>query len=394
MPTPKKNETRDDFIDRCIPIVIDEGTAKDGKQAYAVCRSMYDDKKEKKMSNATLNADVKCFAQTEGAPDKEFDFELVGYTGKIMSQAGHNFIFDLDGIQAKEGGVIVLREHERDRIVGHGKVSKDERGLIVRGKFSSATPDGIEVKAILEEGIVPLQCSVGIAPVKARAGKDGDLVNGVTINNRVDVWEESYVGEVSICSWGVDTDTSVRSFAKEIEMSDIKELCEKCHDEECKCEDTPVEETPVEETPVEEEAKVEEETTEEPTEEAPVEEKKFSQADIDAAIAGERSRVAAIFAADAPVELAKEAIEKGFSEGEAFKFFWMSEKGMKEDGLKVLAAEAPELPAAEHTEEAPVEMSYLDLIKEFKAERGLNHLDATKAVMKEHPEAYSKFMGR
>lgn len=41
MPTPQEGETRKDFVRRCIPIVIDEGTAEDGEQATAVCHSMY-----------------------------------------------------------------------------------------------------------------------------------------------------------------------------------------------------------------------------------------------------------------------------------------------------------------------------------------------------------------
>jgi len=358
--------------------------------------------KENKMSNATLNADVRCFAQTEGA-EKEFDFELVGYTGKIMSQAGRNFIFDMDGIEAKDGGVIVLREHERDRIVGHGQVSKDERGLIVKGKFSKATKDGIEVKAILEEGIVPLQCSVGIAPTSVKPGTDDMEVNGFSINDRVQVWDKSYVGEVSICSWGVDTDTSVHSFAKEIDMEDIKkeeEIKEEEHvcdcGDDCTC-DTPeehTEEAPVEEVPAEE-APVEEEPVKE--EEAPVEEeKKFSQEDIDAAVAGERARVASIFSAGAPIELAKEAIEKGMDEGSAYKFFWQSEKGMKADGLAELAAEAPKVDSDKKADQdmLEVELSYMDLISKTKEELKLSHVEATKHVMKEHPEAYAKFIGR
>ena len=44
MPTPKAGESKDDFIKRCIPIVIDDGTAKDGKQAYAICASMFSQK--------------------------------------------------------------------------------------------------------------------------------------------------------------------------------------------------------------------------------------------------------------------------------------------------------------------------------------------------------------
>jgi len=44
MPTPRKGETHDDFIARCIPIVINDNTASDSKQGYAICQSMWDNK--------------------------------------------------------------------------------------------------------------------------------------------------------------------------------------------------------------------------------------------------------------------------------------------------------------------------------------------------------------
>lgn len=41
MPTPQPDETRQKFISRCIPQVLDEGTADDGLQAAAVCHSFW-----------------------------------------------------------------------------------------------------------------------------------------------------------------------------------------------------------------------------------------------------------------------------------------------------------------------------------------------------------------
>ena len=41
MPTPRKNEKKSDFISRCIPFVIHEGTTKDPKQAAAICHSIW-----------------------------------------------------------------------------------------------------------------------------------------------------------------------------------------------------------------------------------------------------------------------------------------------------------------------------------------------------------------
>lgn len=47
MPEPNPNESEKDFVDRCIPVVLKEGTAKDGSQANAICHSMYEQHQKK-----------------------------------------------------------------------------------------------------------------------------------------------------------------------------------------------------------------------------------------------------------------------------------------------------------------------------------------------------------
>lgn len=42
MPTPGKDESEKDFVSRCIPIVLKEGTAKNQDQAAAICYSMFE----------------------------------------------------------------------------------------------------------------------------------------------------------------------------------------------------------------------------------------------------------------------------------------------------------------------------------------------------------------
>ncbi len=72
MPTPHEGETRADFLDRCIPMVISEGTAKDSDQAVAICISMFD--KHKNMSSdktyAQTLTDVEIFAVGKWNGDK------------------------------------------------------------------------------------------------------------------------------------------------------------------------------------------------------------------------------------------------------------------------------------------------------------------------------------
>jgi len=43
MPKPKPGQSQDDFVAMCVPMVLDEGTAKDQDQAVAICNSMYEE---------------------------------------------------------------------------------------------------------------------------------------------------------------------------------------------------------------------------------------------------------------------------------------------------------------------------------------------------------------
>lgn len=45
MPKPKADETREEWMARCIPVVIDDETASDGEQAVAICSSMWESEK-------------------------------------------------------------------------------------------------------------------------------------------------------------------------------------------------------------------------------------------------------------------------------------------------------------------------------------------------------------
>lgn len=48
MPKPNPRESKKDFVNRCVPIVIKEGTAKDGSQGSAICNSIWEDHQKNK----------------------------------------------------------------------------------------------------------------------------------------------------------------------------------------------------------------------------------------------------------------------------------------------------------------------------------------------------------
>lgn len=41
MPTPRRNEAEDNFVNRCIPVVMREDMDKDPNQAAAICHSIF-----------------------------------------------------------------------------------------------------------------------------------------------------------------------------------------------------------------------------------------------------------------------------------------------------------------------------------------------------------------
>ena len=62
MPKPKKGETKNDFISRCIPIILEDGTTQNQKQAVAICYSIWrregedDPEDDPKSNNNDINS--------------------------------------------------------------------------------------------------------------------------------------------------------------------------------------------------------------------------------------------------------------------------------------------------------------------------------------------------
>lgn len=77
MPTPKPNEKEEDYISRCIPIVINEGTTKDPKQASAICYSMWrEHKKKKDMSDITTHEELVDAIKSRQITESEFNYGI------------------------------------------------------------------------------------------------------------------------------------------------------------------------------------------------------------------------------------------------------------------------------------------------------------------------------
>ncbi len=76
MPIPKSGESQSDFIARCIPIVIEDGTATDTDQAVAICTSIWQSGKQTmRIKELSIDKDSGVFAiSMVDEPAIEMDF--------------------------------------------------------------------------------------------------------------------------------------------------------------------------------------------------------------------------------------------------------------------------------------------------------------------------------
>lgn len=79
MPTPKPDESEDDFMERCVPMAMEEG--KENGQAVAMCRQMFSEHKQNKMMMSTYLID-KFVSTKPGEPYRLFPFGVVFKGGK------------------------------------------------------------------------------------------------------------------------------------------------------------------------------------------------------------------------------------------------------------------------------------------------------------------------
>lgn len=103
MPTPRKGESQKDFIKRCIPYVIKEGTTDNPKQAYAICLSLWKKvKRSEEMSkgkykiftcDAVLDIITQSITYTTNADSNEVHVETNSTeTYEIVAAIGNRFM--------------------------------------------------------------------------------------------------------------------------------------------------------------------------------------------------------------------------------------------------------------------------------------------------------------
>lgn len=148
MPYPKNGEDKSEYIDRCIPYVLKEGTAKNEKQAAAICYSMWE--KHEISENIVNKIDMLLCKDTSNFHiNEELQLKLPkGYRVNIYSiGSGMNVTYDYRITQ--NGNVVMRTSGTTFNYKEDAKKHGIESAMIIAGLI----PDRMNFKKRKELGI-------------------------------------------------------------------------------------------------------------------------------------------------------------------------------------------------------------------------------------------------
>ena len=212
LPGPKKGESKDDFIDRCMGNDTMKEEYPDTDQRYAVCMNQWEDK-ERKMERRSYDFDELVIEHREYEPRK-----IVGHAAMFNRVADIGWFREriapgafADSI--KEDDIRALWNHDPNHVLGRNKagtlrLSEDEKGL----KVEITPPDTQTARDLIvsiDRGDIS-QMSFGFE-VKAESWERGkeDEKDTRTLT-KAKLWD---VSPVTFPAY-VETDVAVRSHAE------------------------------------------------------------------------------------------------------------------------------------------------------------------------------------
>ena len=158
------------------------------------------------------NAEV-TFAGSDN--EKSNNFRIVGYTGAIMM--GHwfwgNLALDLKGMKFAKKRTPVLAEHFRDIRIGFTTKQEITDKVTVEGPFLD-NDDAQKLRDDIKKGF-PMEASLLVPPLEVEHVREGASVkvNGHTLKGPGTVFRKSTIKEVSMCTFGFDSNTKSSAYA-------------------------------------------------------------------------------------------------------------------------------------------------------------------------------------
>lgn len=210
MPEPNENESREEFLERCIPQVIEEGKEQD--EAVAICNSLYENKNKRYKL-----LEIKKLEETE---DRTYEAVI---TSSVIDRDNEVLISNgMDPTEFVKTGGTVFYNHNYDLPVGKATDIKKGRNRWT-SKFKIADrPEDYQgdffpdfVATLIDQGIIK-GISVGFQVLQERLPTKKDIQDfGKNVRNVISKWK---LLEYSVAPLNANTDaliTSVKSAVKD-----------------------------------------------------------------------------------------------------------------------------------------------------------------------------------
>lgn len=135
MPTPRDNETRKQWMKRCVPVLIEEGNEQD--QAVAVCSNIW--RNRNKMYSVKSNFRLKDVDDQKGIISAYVSvFDNVDTDGDMIVKGAFAKTIKERGPQAPRARIKHLWMHNPWEVIGvPEEMKEDNEGLLVRSRFGS-----------------------------------------------------------------------------------------------------------------------------------------------------------------------------------------------------------------------------------------------------------------
>lgn len=179
MPKPLPNEKESDYISRCIPIVIKEGTAKDSKQASAICYSMWREKHKQSESGERVLLHL-CAQLSLKKPEMDTLDKMVDHIGELdrstilVGEGVYNGIF----FPSDEIEKSYLSWDRQPINLNHSDAVEDIVGYVTEPMFDKVTKK-FSVKPVLDPSTSKYGIANGYITSRFNAGSIPEISIGV-----------------------------------------------------------------------------------------------------------------------------------------------------------------------------------------------------------------------
>ena len=163
MPNPRKNEKKDEYMKRCIPVLIKEGKSED--QSVAVCSAMYDEKKSKKSMEDTI---------TNSEMPKEYNFILMD-----ESSEANNMKTKVEGIDLNRfiTNPVCLFNHDPNVVLGKWENLIKENGCLKASvAWDETDEEALKIKSKVDKGLIK-GASIGALIKEYSLDEENDCIN-------------------------------------------------------------------------------------------------------------------------------------------------------------------------------------------------------------------------